>query len=330
MKADEIARYTGGRLIPKGDVLKIDFKKVSSLKKARADSVSFLKDKKFIKDLCSTSAGLVFIGEDISPPDNLSVIVTKEPYHAFLKFLEKIVEPEEFSYEDLRESISKNTKIHPSVKIFPGVYIGEGVEIKENSIIYPGVFIGKNSKIGKNVTLYPNVVLYKESIIGDNVTIHANSVIGSDGFGYLETEDGKRKKIPQLGNVIIEDDVEIGSNVSIDRAVFDSTVIKRGVKIDNLVQIAHNVIVGENSVLASQTGISGSVEIGKFVVLAGQVGVADHLTIGDRVTVTAKSGVPSSIKDAGIYSGIPVMPHSLWLRVQSLLKKLPEIFKKLK
>ncbi|MBF0275951.1 MAG: UDP-3-O-(3-hydroxymyristoyl)glucosamine N-acyltransferase [Nitrospinae bacterium] len=331
MNAGAIAKLVSGTLIAKANVTEdTEFSRATSLEAADKGSVSFVSSRKYLPELEKTSAGLVFINKDLKAPDDISVIVVDNPYLAFLTYLDAISSKEPITEEELQSPVAESAKIASTTKIFSGAFIGSGSEIKDNGVIYPGVYIGKNVSIGENVVLHPNVVVYDNTVIGNNVRVHSGTVIGSDGFGYLEMPDGSRKKIPQIGNVIIEDDVEIGSNVSIDRAVFESTIIKKGVKIDNLVQIAHNVIIGEHSVLASQTGISGSSQIGKFVLLAGQVGVADHVKIPDRVIVTAKSGVPSSIKEPGAYSGIPVMPHNIWLRLQPLLRKLPEQLKKLK
>jgi UDP-3-O-[3-hydroxymyristoyl] glucosamine N-acyltransferase len=195
--------------------------------------------------------------------------------------------------------------------------------------IYPFVYIGENVVIDEGSTLYPHVTIYDNVTIGKNVTVHSGTVIGSDGFGYMW--DGKKHvKIPQIGKVTIEDNVEIGANVTIDRASLGQTIIKKGTKIDNLVQIAHNVSIGENSIIVSQVGISGSVTIGKNVVLAGQTGVADHVTIGDNVMAGGRAGITGNVPPNSLISGTPHMPHKEWLRLNIYLKKLPLLFEKMK
>jgi UDP-3-O-[3-hydroxymyristoyl] glucosamine N-acyltransferase len=188
----------------------------------------------------------------------------------------------------------------------------------------------ENVEIGDNVLIFPTVTIRENSKIGNNVIIHSGSVIGSDGFGYTPNEKGEYVKIPQIGNVIIEDDVEIGSNVSIDRAMLGSTIIKKGSKIDNLVQIAHNVIIGENTAISAQTGVSGSTEIGNNVIVAGQVGFADHLVIADKVIVAAKSGVSKSLTKPGIYFGSPAKEHREALRLEGHIRSLPDYAAKIK
>jgi UDP-3-O-[3-hydroxymyristoyl] glucosamine N-acyltransferase len=198
--------------------------------------------------------------------------------------------------------------------------------ISEGVTLFPGVYVGEGSIIGKGSILYSNVTVREGVRIGERVIIHAGAVIGADGFGYA-TDGGKHHKIPQIGGVIIEDDVEVGANTTIDRGALGNTVVKRGAKIDNLVMIAHNVVVGEDSILCAHVGISGSTELGHHVVLAGQVGTVGHIKIGDGVMVGAKSGVSNDLESGKPYSGIPAMPHKEWLKLQAILHRLPEIKK---
>ncbi|MCX5692233.1 MAG: UDP-3-O-(3-hydroxymyristoyl)glucosamine N-acyltransferase, partial [Candidatus Omnitrophica bacterium] len=202
-------------------------------------------------------------------------------------------------------------------------------EIKDNTILYAGVYVGHHSKIGKDCIIYPYVIIRERVTIGDKVVIHGGTVIGSDGFGF-STVQGVHHRIPQIGTVIIEDDVEIGANVTIDRARFDKTIIKKGTKIDNLVQIAHNVSIGENSIIVAQSGISGSANIGKNVTIAGQSGVIGHISIGDNVVVAAQAGVTKSIPPNTCVSGYPAKPHILAKRIHALTQNLPGLFKKVK
>jgi UDP-3-O-[3-hydroxymyristoyl] glucosamine N-acyltransferase len=196
-------------------------------------------------------------------------------------------------------------------------------------VLYPGVYVGEGSTIGEGTIIYPNVTIRENVTIGKNSIIHAGAVIGSDGFGYV-FENGQHYKIPQVGGVVVEDNVEIGANVSIDRATLGNTIIATGTKIDNLVQIAHNVKIGQNCIIVAQTGISGSSVLGNGVILAGQVGIVDHVTLADRVMIGAKSGVSNDIQEAGAYSGIPAIPHKVWLKAQALYAKLPELAKRLR
>jgi UDP-3-O-[3-hydroxymyristoyl] glucosamine N-acyltransferase len=210
-------------------------------------------------------------------------------------------------------------------------YIGENVKTGNNVKIFPNAVIGENVSIGNNVTIHAGVIIYSDCVLGNNITIHAGSIIGSDGFGFAPNADGSYQKIPQLGNVIIEDDVEIGSNTTIDRATIGSTIIKKGVKIDNLIQIAHNVEIGENTVIAAQVGISGSTKIGKGVMMGGQSGTIGHIVIADGIKIAARTGITKDFKEAGItLSGYPAREQSAFLRAQVAQKNLPALEKRVK
>ncbi len=217
-----------------------------------------------------------------------------------------------------------DTKIGPDVSIWPGVTLGDRVTIGVRVTLYPGVFIGNDSTIGDDTLLYPNVVVREGCTIGARVIVHSGTVIGSDGFGYVQ-DQGCHYKIPQLGGVTIEDDVELGANVTIDRATLGQTVIKQGTKIDNLVQIAHNVTIGAHSILVAQVGIAGSTSVGHHVMIGGQAGLADHLVIGDQVMIAARAGVNRSLEPNQIVSGAPVMPHEVWVKAQAVIPRLPEL-----
>ena len=215
------------------------------------------------------------------------------------------------------------------VTVYPFVYVGDRCRIGDRVILYPGVYVGEDSSIGEESVLYPNVSIYPGTVIGKRVILHSGVVVGSDGFGYVK--DGKKNvKIPQVGKVEIEDDVEIGANTTIDRATLGKTIIRRGVKIDNLVQVAHNVVIGEDSIIVAQVGIAGSTKIGSNVTLGGQVGVADHVEIGDNVMVGAQSGVRSDLAaNASLYRDVLRLPHREFLRVANVFPKLPEMRKTL-
>lgn len=324
MKISEIARLLNGKL--ENFTQDKEIKNLKSVETATEDDITFLKNK---KDLDKIKAGAVIVGF-FMPELNIPQIVVDKPDIAFYKLIEIFYpdEKKEGFISDLAV-VGKNVEIGKSSQIHEYVVIKDNVKIGKNCIIHPFCYIGENTQIGDNCILYPNVVIYKDTIIGNNVIIHANSVIAGDGFGYYQ-EDGKHKKIKHIGKVIIEDDVEIGANTTIDRAMLDETVIKKGTKIDNLVMIGHNCKVGQNTILVSQVGIAGSSKIGNNVILAGQVGVADHITIGDNVIVTAKSGVGSNLPPNGIYgSSISAVEWKKWKRVIAILPKLPEILKKL-
>lgn len=217
-----------------------------------------------------------------------------------------------------------HTRIGPDPSIWPSVTLGDRVTIGARVTLFPGVFVGNDSTIGDDTLLYPNVVIREGCTIGSRVIIHSGTVIGSDGFGYVQHQ-GRHYKIPQLGGVTIEDDVELGANVTVDRATLGQTVIKEGTKIDNLVQIAHNVTIGPHSILVAQVGIAGSTRVGHHVMIGGQAGLADHLDIGDQVMIAARAGVNRSLEPNQIVSGAPVMPHEVWVKAQAVIPRLPEL-----
>ena len=225
--------------------------------------------------------------------------------------------------------IHSDAQLGKDLSIYPRVYIGSNAQIEDEVTLFPGVFIGDNVKIGKNSVLYPNVSIMESCIIGKNVVIHAGTVVGSDGFGYIHDKEIP-VKVPQLGIVLIEDNVEIGANVCIDRAALGSTIIRRHAKIDNLVQIAHKVEIGENTLLAAQVGIAGGVKVGKNVMMGGQVGVKDHISIGDRVMIGAQSGIGKSVKSGEGISGSPAIPHRRWLKSSQIFSSLPDMLERLR
>ncbi len=217
-----------------------------------------------------------------------------------------------------------DTQVGSDVSIWPGVTLGDRVTVGSRVTLYPGVFVGDDTTIGDDTLLYPNVVVREGCTIGARVIIHSGTVIGSDGFGYVQNQ-GRHYKIPQLGGVTIEDDVELGSNVTVDRATLGQTIIRQGTKIDNLVQIAHNVTIGAHSILVAQVGIAGSTRVGHHVMIGGQAGVADHVVIGDQVMIAARAGVNRSLTPNQIVSGAPVMPHETWVKSQAVIPRLPEL-----
>ncbi|MEW6067851.1 MAG: UDP-3-O-(3-hydroxymyristoyl)glucosamine N-acyltransferase [Nitrospirota bacterium] len=325
MKIKEIASLLKGEIIGIPD---IEITGVSGIKEAREGDITFISAKRYIKDLQGCKASCVIVKEPI-PDVAIAQLKVSNPNFAFAKLLEYFyVKPHKVVGISKDAFVSDTVKIAENVSIFPFAYISEGVSIGSNTIIYPHVFIGENTAIGERCVIYPHVTIREGIKIGNSVIIHSGSVIGSDGFGYV-FEGGRHHKIPQIGGIIIEDDVEIGSNVSIDRATTGNTLVGKGTKIDNLVQIGHNVKIGSNSIIVAQVGIGGSAEIGDFVTLAGQVGVSDHTKIEPETIIGAQSGVMGHVTK-GIYSGSFAIPHKDWLKAQAIFARLPELTKKIK
>lgn len=283
---------------------------------ATKNDLSYINDDKYISLIDTYKAGAIFV--DIKHRNlNLgkNIIFVENPYLIFARLTH-------FFKSNQIENIKSNSIKSKDTKIYDGVFIGKNVEIGKDCIIMPNSVICDNVKIGDNVKIYPNVTIYKDTIIGDNVNIHAGSVIGSDGFGYAHTKNGEHIKIEHLGNVIIEDDVEIGANTTIDRAVLNSTIIKKGVKIDNLVQIGHNCVIGEYSILVSQVGFAGSTTTGRNVVCGGQVGTSGHLHIGDFTQIAARGGVTKNLPPQTKWAGHPIMELKTWQKLQIKIKNL--------
>ncbi len=319
----ELAQLVEGRIIVDENVL---ISEISSLDEAKEGEITFLSNPKYRSRLNLTSAAAIIVPPEIKAASK-PILLTKNPHLAYQKIIE-LFHPKSYQPKgiDPQALIGKGTEIGRDVSIYPLVFIGEDSKIGDRAVLYPLVFVGDRVVIGDDTLIYPNVTIREGCRIGKKVIIHSGSVIGSDGFGFAP--DGSRyQKIPQLGVVQIDDDVEIGAGNTIDRATFGKTWIKRGTKTDNLVQIGHNVVIGEDTIIVGQVGISGSTEIGNHVTLAGQVGVAGHLKIGDGVTVGAKSGVTKDIPGGQVVSGFPPLPHRDWLRSQKSIAHLPEMRK---
>jgi UDP-3-O-[3-hydroxymyristoyl] glucosamine N-acyltransferase len=301
---------------------------VAGIEEAGRGDITYLADKRYLRHLRGSNASCVIVREPLDGAD-IPQLRVRNPHYAFARALEFFY-PQNPPAPGISDEavISGTATLGKNVHVSPFVHIGDDVSIGEDSVILPGVYIGNGSKIGRSCFIHANVTIRERVFLGDRVIVHSGSVIGSDGFGYV-LEGGAHYKIPQVGGVIIGDDVEIGSNVSIDRATIGNTTIGRGTKIDNLVQIAHNVTIGENSLLMSQVGIAGSSELGSFVILAGQAGVADHTTIDPGTIIAAQAGVVGHVVK-GVYSGSPGIPHSTWLRAQAIFTKLPELHKKIR
>ncbi len=324
MKLKDFAEIVKG--VVHGDP-EIEISGVSGIIDAHEGDITFVSSAKYLKQAGQSKASCIIVKE-LLPDIKTTQLLTSNPYFTFAKAIECLYPAPSYQPGISEKAIiSSRIRFGKGVSVSPFVYLSDDISIGDNTVILPGVFIGEKTEVGKHCIIHPNVVIREGVTIGDRVIIHSGTVIGSDGYGYT-FEKGEHYKIPQVGGVIIEDDVEIGSNVSIDRATIGNTIVGRGSKIDNLVQIAHNVKIGEKSLIVSQVGIAGSTEIGDFVVLGGQVGVADHTTIASGTMVGAQSGITGQISK-GKYSGSPAIPHVTWLRAQALFAKLPEIYKKI-
>jgi UDP-3-O-[3-hydroxymyristoyl] glucosamine N-acyltransferase len=291
---------------------------LNTLKEANETQISFLENKKYKDDLFTTKAGAVFVTEDMVSlvPDTCVALVCEQPYLS-LAYASKLFAPKIIETTGLEPMIGQSTTIMNNVTIGKNSKIGRGCTIMA------GTFIGDNVTVGDNTIIYANVTVYRDCIIGKDCIIHSGTVVGSDGFGFANTNDGKYVKIYQNGNVIIGDDVEIGSNTSIDRAAFNATIIENGVRIDNLVHIAHNCKIGKGSIITGQCGFAGSSVLKEYVIVGAQSGVAGHLEIAPFTTISAKSGVSKSIKEPKKqWAGFPLMEHRAWLRLQGKIQKL--------
>jgi UDP-3-O-[3-hydroxymyristoyl] glucosamine N-acyltransferase len=324
-KLKELAEWVGGTTV--GDE-EVEISGVAAIEEAKDGEITFIANPKFLPKLDETHASAVIVSTEVIQAKK-PLLCVSNPYLAFAKVLSL------FSYKPYQpRGIDPNAWVSPSARLgqdltlYPYVYIGDRCEIGDRVTLYPGVYVGEDSSIGEESILYPNVSIYPKTVIGKRVILHSGVVVGSDGFGYIKNGT-KNIKIPQVGSVEIEDDVEIGANTTIDRAALGKTIIRKGVKIDNLVQVAHNVVIGEDSIIVAQVGISGSTKIGKNVTLAGQVGVVDHIEIGDNVMVGAQSGVTHDLPANQGYIGSPALPHREFLRAITVFPKLPEVKKTL-
>lgn len=291
---------------------------LNTLKDATPNEISFVANSKYINEIENSKAGAILVDETLAKyiPQNSIALIVKHPYW-------EIATLSKFFAPPLEDINSYEPKIGEGSTISHRANIANGSTIGKNCNILAGVYIGSNVTIGDNTTIYPNVTIYRDCSIGSNCIIHANSVIGSDGFGFATNHMGEHRKIYQNGNVVVEDDVEIGSCTTIDRAVFGSTMIKKGVRIDNLVQVGHNCVIGEYSVLVAQAGISGSTTMGRNVVMGGQSATSGHLSIAPFTTMAARSGVTKSINESKkVYAGFPLYEHREWLKLQAKIAKL--------
>lgn len=317
----QIYNLVGGELVgsPKARITSL-----ASFEEAGPNDLTFVTGDRMLKAGGPTVAGALLTHRRLAEIANPHIVVAN-PTLAFAlvakAFFCPVAPPRGIAAAVVR---GIDTQVGPDISIWAGVTLGDRVTIGARVTLYPGVFVGNDTSIGDDTLLYPNVVVREGCTIGARVIIHSGTVIGSDGFGYVQ-DQGRHYKIPQLGGVTIEDDVELGANVTIDRATLGQTIIKQGTKVDNLVQIAHNVTIGAHSILVSQVGIAGSTRVGHHVMIGGQAGVADHIVIGDQVMIAARAGVNRNLEPNQIVSGAPVMPHEVWVKAQAVIPRLPEL-----
>ena len=327
--AKQIAKFIEG--VIEGDQ-NATVERFGQIDQCQEKSLTFLTEQKFAHCLYNTKASIAIVSLDFAPeePVSCTLIRVKNPKKAFITLLQL--------YDDIkpkRLGVSKQAIIHKSAVIGQGVYIGEGAVVEEGAVInddtqvYPQVYVGKNVTIGENSILYAGVKVYEGCSIGNNCIIHSGAVIGADGFGFVPDEKGALIHIPQMGTVILEDDVEIGANSCIDRAMLDATIIHKGTKLDNLVQIAHNCQIGEHTVMAAGCGVAGSVTIGNHCVFGGQVGVKDHVKIGNYVQVAAQSGIHRNVKDKTKLIGTPAIDATKGIKAYGSIHFLPDMIEKL-
>lgn len=317
----QIHQLVGGTLHGNGNTVVY---RLAALNEAGPQALAFITNDKSAKVLPSLNAGALLVHRHF-PESLIPQLVVPNPLLAFALTAQRFFIPAP-TPRGVAPDVTRGTDvtIGPDPSIWPFVTLGDRVKIGARVTLYPGVFVGSDSTVGDDTVLYPNVVVREGCSIGARVIVHSGTVIGADGFGYVQHQ-GRHQKIPQLGGVTIEDDVELGANVTIDRATLGQTVVKQGTKVDNLVQIAHNVTVGEHTILVAQVGIAGSTTIGHHVMIGGQAGLADHLHIGDQVMIAARAGVNRSLEPNQIVSGAPVMPHETWMKAQAVIPRLPEL-----
>ena len=316
---NEIAAWLGGNVIGNGKVL---IERIRGIDEAGKGDLTFVANPKYLKKRKTTGASAILVASG-AVCQGKNLLIVKEPYIALGRLL-ALFHPEEEEAGEIHPNahIEAGAEVSLKAVIYPGVHICRGARIEDKAVLYPGVFIGRDAVVGEASILYPHVTIYRRCLIGRRVVLHAGVVVGSDGFGFARPGQDN-VKIPQVGYVQIDDDVEIGANTTIDRGALGRTWIQRGVKIDNLVQIAHNVVIGECSVVVAQVGISGSTTLGKGVIIGGQAGLVGHIRIGDHAMIAAGSGVHKDVPAGQIVAGNPHMPHREWLKMEACRSKLP-------
>lgn len=329
--AKQIADFLQGKIVGDPEVRVNNFSKIEE---GKPGTISFLANPKYTQFIYETNASIILVNDDFTPekdlPQSLTLIKVPNAYAALAQLLQLVNEatPKKRGIET-PSYISPSANI-PKENVYIGAfaYIGDNVTIGDNVSIYPNSYIGEKVSIGENTIIHAGVKIYSNCVIGKNCIIHAGAVIGSDGFGFAKEED-IYKKIPQLGNVIIEDDVEIGANSTVDRAVMDSTIIRQGVKLDNLIQVAHNVEIGENTVIAAQAGLSGSCKVGRNCMVGGQAGLSGHIKIGDNVGIGAQAGIISDVESGKQIIGSPADDVRNFFRASAVIKKLPDLYRQI-
>ncbi len=326
--AEQIATVLNGTIEGDPSVVVNNF---SRIEEGKPGTLTFLANPKYTHFIYQTEASIVLVNNDFvaEQPVKATLIRCFNAYAALAVLLEMVekTKPRKSGIEPM-SYIAPSAKVGENIYVGAFTYIAENVKIGNNTQIYPQVYIGENVTVGDNTIIYPGAKIYQGCIVGNDCIIHAGVVIGSDGFGFAP-ENGAYKKIPQMGIVIVEDDVEIGANTTIDRAVMDATIIHKGVKLDNLIQIAHNVEVGENTVMAAQVGISGSTKVGKHCMFGGQVGLGGHITIGDDANIGAQSGIISNVESGAKIIGAPAIPVRDFFRSSVVFPKLPEMYRQM-
>ena len=326
--AKQIAQFVQGVIEGDEDATVNTFAKIED---GKPGAISFLSNPKYTHYIYDTESSIVLVDKsvELEKPTKATLIKVDNAYECVAKLLQlyESMKPKKTGIDSLA-FISPSAKIGENVYIGAFAYIGDNVVIGDGCQIYPNVVICENAKVGNDCLFYPNVIIYHDCHVGNRVTLHAGSVVGSDGFGFAPSENGY-DKIPQIGIVTIEDDVEIGANTCIDRSTMGSTYVRKGVKLDNLVQIAHNTDIGANTVMSAQVGIAGSTKVGQWCMFGGQVGIAGHITIGNKVFLGAQSGVPSSLKDNQTLIGTPPMEKLPYFKSQAIFQKLPDLYKQI-
>jgi UDP-3-O-[3-hydroxymyristoyl] glucosamine N-acyltransferase len=310
----------------------IEVSKLSKIEEGEPGSLTFLSNPKYTSFIYSTNASITIVNKNFKPEEKLrtTLIRVENAYSAFSKLLE-YYNMVKLNKSGIEEPVYKSNTAVFGENIYLGAfsYVGDGVKLGNNVKIFPNVYIGDNVTIGDNVIIFAGAKIYSETLIGNNCVIHSGVILGADGFGFTPNENGEYKKVPQTGNVIIEDYVDIGAGTTIDRATLGSTIIRKGVKLDNQIQIAHNVEIGENTVIAAQSGIAGSTKIGKNCMIGGQVGIAGHLTIGNGVKIQAQSGIGRNVKDNETLQGSPALNYGDYNKSYVHFKNFPKIIERL-
>jgi len=324
-KASQIASLLNGTV--HGDS-EVEVDKLSKIEEGKKGSLTFLANLKYKPYIYSTQASICIVSNDFETEENLdtTLIKVEDPYEAFSKLLEHYnqIKLDKTGIEQ-PSTLSETAELGKNIYIGAYVYIGDNVVIGDHVKIYPHTFIGDNVTIGNHVQIFPGSKIYSETEIGNHCTIHAQAVLGADGFGFNASQEGDYNKIPQIGNVIIEDYVDIGAATTIDRATLGSTLVRKGVKLDNQIQVAHNVEIGENTAIAAQTGIAGSSKIGKNCLIGGQVGIAGHIKIGNRVKVQAQTGIGRNVKDDEVIQGSPAIDYNDYNKAYVIFRNLPKL-----